>query len=154
MGVLSSVARSRLVAAGWVEGRDVGDQVALWREMLEAQGGFKIFPAAERALRQFGGIVVRQDGVGLTCHRQSFVVDPMVAVRSRKLFGRYEVFLGVGLYPLGRVFDGEAYLAIAEDERVFAVGEGAWYFGLGVVEAMDALLVGRMPKLLGSPIGP
>ncbi|NPC48128.1 hypothetical protein D7X99_13865 [Corallococcus sp. AB032C] len=153
MGKLSEVARARLVSAGWKPGRDVHEQVVVWRDALKAQGGFEIFPAAERVLSEFGGLDIKQGGPGITARRQSFVLDPIVGIRDRDFLRRYEKFLGVELYPIGRTFEDDMLLVVASDGRVFGVTEGVYLIGIGIVDAMDALLVGRMSKFLGGAPG-
>lgn len=151
MGMLSDLARKRLSAAGWTPGRDVREQVAVWKEVLSSQGGFEIFPAAERVLREFGGLDIQEKGPGVTCYRQPFTIDPTLGVKCKRLLIRYGDFLGAELYPIGAELGEDILLVIASDNRVFAIGEGVWLVGLGIVDALDALLVGRMPKFLGAP---
>ena len=154
MGTLSDLARKRLSAAGWTPGRDVREQVAVWKDALSSQGGFEIFPAAERALREFGGLKVQQEGPGVTCYRTPFAIDPTLGGKCKKLLIHYGDFLGAELYPIGAKFGEDTLLVVASDSRVFAIGEGVWLVGLGIVDALDALLVGRMPNFLGTPDGP
>ncbi|MCK8499503.1 SUKH-3 domain-containing protein [Myxococcus fulvus] len=148
---LSEIAKQRLSAAGWTPGRDVSGKLSKWVHTLREKGGFEVFPAAERVLREFGGLSVEQRGPGVTSARESFSLDPLLGVNGRRMFGRYAEFLGVSLYPLGTAFAGDMYLVVAEDDRVFGIGEEAWLVGRGIVEALDTLLVGRMLTSLGGP---
>jgi SUKH-3 immunity protein of toxin-antitoxin system len=111
-----------LEGAGWFEGRDVSRKLADWRTRLR-EHGFEPSLAAERALREFGGIRVHQRAPGVNLARESFDLDPLLALGQRDRFKRYETTLGLSLYPFGEWADGALFLAIASDGRVFAIGD-------------------------------
>ncbi len=52
---LSRIARERLKAAGWLEGRDTSRLLKSWLNKLSREGQFRISEAAQAALREFGG---------------------------------------------------------------------------------------------------
>src|SRR5919109_3720081 len=109
-----------LRTAGWFEGRDVAEKVVEWRARLSLDG-FEPFVAAERGLREFGGIRIEQRGPGINLARQSFEIDPLLGLGERDRFEYFEKILGVALYPFGECENGASFLAIASDGRVFAL---------------------------------
>lgn len=111
-----------LRAAGWFEGRDVAGMVDAWRARL-IEDGFEPTIAAERALREFGGIRVIQRAPGINLARDTFEIDPLLGLGEHDRFERFETILGVSLYPMGECGGGHEFLAIASDGRVFVVGD-------------------------------
>ena len=137
--------------AGWSEGRRVPDVAAdAIREIstrTAATGSrHAAFPAAERALVEFGALYVDQDGPGVALRRRPFAVDPTMvppSVATLEAFGRA---LGVALYPLGVEGDDDAVLAIDEHGRVFALDDcGEWFLGDDLPEALVSLVTGAEP---------
>ena len=137
--------------AGWFEGRDVGDRLVEWRKRLRLDG-FEPSRAAERALREFGGIQVDQRGPGVNLARQSFVIDPLLGLGERDRFEHFEAVLGLPLYPFGECENGATFLAIAADGRVFALAEQIDLAGETALDGIVNLIRGVRGASLRSPL--
>ncbi len=135
----------RMRKAGWYPGRDVSELVEKWKRKLSRPGRFYMFAAAERALREFGGIRVEVEGPGLECARSGFRINPMLAGWELDRFSAYEERIGVRIFPLGLAVGGSCFLTIGEDGRVFLSVEDVWPLGDSLADALDALIVGRKP---------
>jgi hypothetical protein len=134
-----------LTRAGWFEGRNVADRVREWAGIL-SRDGFRIFPAAEEVLREFGGISIQQRGPGLTAARESFAFDPTAARLEDDRFAAFNGQAGSALYPLGE--HGQGFLAIAEDGRVFVLMDEMVQLGRTIDDALEAMIQG----LRGTPV--
>ncbi|MEU3601354.1 SUKH-3 domain-containing protein [Streptomyces sp. NPDC006798] len=141
-----------LTAAGWFEGRDVGveAQLAALKAVTLAEpvvGGavWEMFPAADRALREFHGLRLAPAGPGLDVAATGCVVDPVAARHALRPFARLGRATGARLFPFGRT-DADAPLAVDEEGRLFAVDHGGrWQLGETVREGLTALAEGRAP---------
>jgi hypothetical protein len=124
--------------AGWAEDRHVADEVLRWdRALLEE--GFAMHPAARQALTRFGGLRLRQRGLGETMPIGDIDLDPLLALGERDRFEVHEAVIGTRLYPLG----GHYFLAIATDGNVFTLMEDIVLVGASIEEALDNLVAGR-----------
>ena len=130
-----------LRAAGWREGRDCVASLLEWKSSLAAEG-FEMFPAAEAVLREFGGLKVVNRGPGEELARSSFEVDPSLASGERDRFAAFEAPLGKRLFPLGEVDEGHAFLACADDGKIYMLGDRLWFLGADVREAFGKLIIG------------
>ena len=135
----SELARNALERSGWFPGRNVRDQVQKWQAALITDG-FRIFPAAERVLNEFGGLALRQRGEGLTAARETFVFDPTAAHLEDDRFAAFSRLIKSALYPIGE--HGEGFLAIAEDGRVFVLLDDIVRLGSNIEEALEAMIQG------------
>lgn len=106
----------------------------------------RIFPAASRALAEFAGLYVTQDGAGVALRRRMFALDPCMAAETVETLEAFAQVLGVSLFPLGVEGDGEAVLAIDERGRVFSLDHGGeWYLGADMGAALTTLITGTLP---------
>lgn len=135
--------------AGWFPGRTVTPQVERWKAAL-ASGGLRIFPAAEEALREFGGLRAGAWRAGEESAQMPFHLDPLLAQPDRNLFAAPSHLVSRPLYPLGEVADGHAFLAITDDGRVFMFMEDLWLVGSTIHEALEALLEGKEKPLMAT----
>ncbi len=136
-----------LKKAGWHPNRDNLERLDIWKHRLLGPDGYcDMFPAAEQALREFGGIRVEQTGPGRECARSPFVFDPMLAEGEADRFADAESHVGGRLFPLGEAIGGHAFLAIAEDGRVFLVADEVAELGKSIYEAVEALVIGLLPR--------
>lgn len=142
----SDETESRLIAAGWMPGRRETQRVAEWRRMLEKPTGFRLSIAAEKALEEFGGLRVDCQGPGLECARGGFDLNPELASGEEDRFAELEEHAGGSLFPLGEAFDGQAFLAMDSIGRVYLVGDTIQLMGADMREALDSILVGRLPR--------
>jgi hypothetical protein len=138
--------------SGWSPGRKVSEeQINEWLviEWPVKHGVLQIrmFPAAWRALNEFGGLHIEQDAPGISLSRHSFIIDPL-AVRDA---GRWEynwIFdewaVNGALFPLGVWNEGECDLAIDGQGRV--VTDNLQLVGNSIEEALTALILGIMPE--------
>jgi hypothetical protein len=134
-----------LSAAGWNPERDRSADVHAWTSVLESE--FPPFPQALRALSRFGGIHVPARGPGEVWTRQSFHLDPTLAAGEGDRFSDFAAMLGIRLVPLGEV-GSDAFLAIGEDGRVYALMLDLWLVGQSMEEAIEVLTNGRAGTLL------
>jgi hypothetical protein len=146
----SEEAEKLLARSGWYRGRRVDERVEAWRRQLAEGDNFQMFPAAEVALREFGGICVRSEGPGIECARGSVDLDPELARGERQRFERFKGVIGQDTFPLGEAYDGHAFLVIDRLGRVLLIGEGVHLLGENIRKALDAVLTGRQPKELDS----
>lgn len=137
-----------LYAAGWTEQRSVENETEAWS--IELSPGFRLFPAAEMALRQYGGIHIKQSGPGEETARESFELNPLLAIGEEDRFDEHASRLGEPLYPLGEAGNGHVFLAIAPDGRVFALMDDLWFLGESMEAAIERLILGQSPKVVFS----
>ncbi len=129
--------------AGWFSGRRVADeQMTVWRTALDSESGFQMFPAAQAALLEFGGLEVKRRGPGLTSARLPFHLDPTLAIGEEDRFSKFESVLQTRLYPLGEVADGHSFLAVAENGEAFLAGDDLFFAGKTIDEALERLTLG------------
>lgn len=138
--------RRILNAAGWNEQRNSSSETEAWSSELSP--GFRLFPAAEMALKQYGGIHVKQSGPGRKTARQSFELNPLLAIGEQDRFAEHALRIGEPLYPLGEAGDGHVFLAIAADGRVFALMEDLWFIGESMDVAIERLILGESPQIV------
>ncbi|MDV5149024.1 SUKH-3 domain-containing protein [Streptomyces sp. SBC-4] len=141
-----------LTKAGWRQGRDAGDAAMLAILTTVTVGGGSVFPAAERAVREFHGLRVppAPDG-GREVAATGCVVDPREARFASPQLDRLAADLGVRLFPLGRT-DTDAPLAVDEEGRLVLLGPGgAWLLGATVREGLTALAEGIAPARIRAP---
>ncbi|HEX5569583.1 MAG TPA: SUKH-3 domain-containing protein [Streptomyces sp.] len=146
-------------AAGRRPGRDAGAE-AMLRVMetvgtvspLVGPGGgtarWRVFPAAERALRELHGLRVSPVGPGRDCAATGAVVDPVAARHAHRAFGELSEAIGARVFPFGRT-DGDSLLAVDEAGRLFAVDHGGWWLlGDSPRSGLEALARGHAPARL------
>ncbi|MGW6392887.1 SUKH-3 domain-containing protein [Streptomyces sp. NPDC055103] len=141
-----------LTKAGWRQGRDAGDAAMLAILTTVTVSGGSVFPAAERAVREFHGLRVppAPDG-GREVAATGCVVDPREARFASPQLDRLAADLGVRLFPLGRT-DTDAPLAVDEEGRLVLLGPGgAWLLGETVREGLTTLAEGIAPARLRAP---
>lgn len=141
-----------LTKVGWRQGRDAGDAAMLAILTTVTVGGGSVFPAAERAVREFHGLRVppAPDG-GREVAATGCVVDPREARFAAPQLDRLAADLGVRLFPLGRT-DTDAPLAVDEEGRLVLLGPGgAWLLGATVREGLTALAEGIAPTRIRAP---
>ncbi|WP_268768167.1 SUKH-3 domain-containing protein [Streptomyces yangpuensis] len=139
-----------LDAAGWYPGRVV--DTAGWRERLEAEG-FRMHPAAEKFLREFGGLAVGYGGPGITRAREPFEFDPLLALGEDDRFGEWGEIIGRCLFPLGELDHGRSFLGLDEQGELYVVDSGLARFGR-MPDAMVNLALGVMPVRMPDPAQP
>ncbi|WP_434422036.1 SUKH-3 domain-containing protein [Nannocystis pusilla] len=144
----SKETEAALRAAGWREGRDIGEKITSWENLLQESDKFEMFTEARRALREFGELSVHQTGPGEECARSSFHLDPSLASGESDRFEEYERTLGEKLFPLGEVDNGHAYLAMGESGKTYLLMDFLIYLAPTFEEAMAALLEGKRGKML------
>ncbi|RSS82330.1 SUKH-3 domain-containing protein [Streptomyces sp. WAC06614] len=140
-----------LARAGWRPGRDAGDNAMLAILRTAAVGQWTLFPAAERAIREFHGLrIAPSPGGGREVAATGCLVDPQEARYAGPPLTRLGGALGVRLFPFGRT-DYEAPLAVDEEGRLFTLGVGgAWLLGETAREGLIGLAEGVLPVRLRS----
>lgn len=101
------------------------------------------FPAAERTLTAFPGLVCNRRGAGERVWIRRFEINPMAAAHSADILAGFGSLLGARLFPIGA--EGEdSILAVDERGRVFALDQaGEWFLGADIDAALTNLLLGR-----------
>ncbi|MFJ6943953.1 SUKH-3 domain-containing protein [Streptomyces wuyuanensis] len=141
--------------AGWYEGRDVSDTamrailrtVALVEPVADATA-WELFPAAERALREFHGLHIPGVRPGRDVAATGCVIDPTEARHALRPFALLGEAMGSRLFPFGRT-EADALLAVDDEGRLFSVDHGGhWHLGDTVREGLETLTQGRTPHRL------
>lgn len=136
---------------GWEPGRRVVEQTTKAIDLVCEQVGrngsrHEPFPAAAAALEEFGGVFVMLDGAGRDLRRRPFAIDPTMAAATTETLADFGRVTGTRLFPIGVEGDGEAYLAVDEGGRVFALDHaGEWFLGASIQEALVTLVRGVEP---------
>ncbi|MEU4065548.1 SUKH-3 domain-containing protein [Streptomyces wedmorensis] len=140
---------SSLARAGWHPGRDAGDAAMLAVLKTAGMGPWPLFPAAERAVREFHGLRPEPAAHGgREVAATGCVVDPQEARYSGPPLHRLADQLGTRLFPLGRTA-ADAPMAVDEEGRLFSLGTGgAWLHGETVRDGLLALTEGLRPVRL------
>ncbi|MFE5908805.1 SUKH-3 domain-containing protein [Streptomyces wedmorensis] len=140
---------SSLARAGWHPGRDAGDAAMLAVLKTAGMGPWSLFPAAERAVREFHGLRPEPAAHGgREVAATGCVVDPQEARYAGPPLHRLADQLGTRLFPLGRTA-ADAPMAVDEEGRLFSLGTGgAWLHGETVRDGLLALTEGLRPVRL------
>ncbi|AJF67868.1 SUKH-3 domain-containing protein [Streptomyces vietnamensis] len=140
-----------LTEAGWRPGRDAGD-AAMLAVLVTVTVGAELFPAAERAVREFHGLTVLPAPTGgREVVAVGSAVDPREARHDVPSLNRLAGSLGVRLFPFGRT-DTDAPLAVDEHGRLLMLGPGGpWLLGETVHDGLTALAYGLAPVRLRPP---
>ncbi|SEC13966.1 SUKH-3 domain-containing protein [Streptomyces sp. TLI_105] len=143
-----------LTLAGWHPGRDAGDAAMIAVLKTTGPGPWSLFPAAERAVREFHGLRPAPAAHGgREVAATGCVVDPQEARYSGPPLHRLAETLGTRLFPLGRT-DADAPMAVDEEGRLFSLGAGgAWLHGETVRDGLLALTEGLRPYASGDGNG-
>lgn len=151
----SAQAENSLRGAGWYPGRQVPELVASWKETLLRSDGLEMFPSAENALLEFGGLKFDEQGPGLTCSREPFELDPTLVIHESDRFDDFAAVLDTNLYPLGEAEGGLCFVVIGENGRVYLLMQDeAMLVGLNVEDGLESLLVGRLGERIRLPQNP
>jgi len=144
--------------AGWYPSRVVPDsQLEQWMVLeWDTLPGFhfqtRMFSAAYHILREFGGLVIEQNGPGVTCCRERFKFDPLESIKLTEAYNwPFSEWAADGsLYPFGCFASGKTTDgAIAVDGRGRIVDQDyVILIGANIDEALENLIIGLMPKPL------
>lgn len=134
-----------LTDAGWYNGRSVANLVSEWNVKLQRINNMKMFVKAEVALIEFGGLKVKaKEGYS----KQTFEIDPTLALGEDDRFDSYSDALKTQLYPLGEVSGGHCFLAVSENGQIFWIMENIFLMGDSFDEAISRMILGFQPTLI------
>lgn len=128
--------------AGWRPGRKIDTSV--WRDRLQ-MSGFVWTEAADRFLSEFGGLVINHRGPGISCAREPFEFDPLLAEGEDDRFAEWAIVLGEPLSPIGVLDHGRFFLGISRSGEIYLVETWLASFGSGQ-QALKALVLGIAPR--------
>jgi hypothetical protein len=133
-----------LERAGWYAGRDASGT-------FELPSDVQYPPQILAILKEFGGLLVRSSGSGMTISRASITFDPssaeMESSEDNTLWD-YTNRTGIPLYPLGYTRSGELYLCIDLQGNVYMVGDYLYWVGESFEEGISNILLGLKGKVL------
>ncbi|MEU5260407.1 SUKH-3 domain-containing protein [Amycolatopsis sp. NPDC021455] len=130
-----------LVAAGWRADRHV--DVDGWRAGL-AEDGLRMHAAAEAFLASFGGLKIDVRGPGVSCAREPFELNPLLASGEGDRFIDWGAETGKSLFPVGEFGEGRLFLAIDENSQIYGLSD--WLAKYGPYdEALAKLISGILP---------
>ncbi|GAA0563291.1 hypothetical protein GCM10010172_53300 [Paractinoplanes ferrugineus] len=131
-----------LAGGGWL-----GVELPLSARLEEAEevSGMAAFPAAMRALAEFGGVRCGRRGPGRRRAIRMLTFDPMPAARQHRALAEFAEVIDTPVFPLA-VEGGDALVVLDERGRVFVLDQaGDWFVGATVDEAVTGLLTGDGP---------
>jgi hypothetical protein len=103
--------------------------------------------AAEEFLSEFGGLVFDISGPGISCAREPFELDPLLAEGEEDRFADWSEVIGKSLYPIGEGDQGHYFLAIDESGEVYLVAD--WVAAFGPADkALEGLTLGVAPTVV------
>lgn len=142
-----------LVAAGWRPG--LGDQVLARQAVagvcaVPGRGHqHEAFPAAERTLTAFPGLVSGRRGPGEHVWIRRFDINPRAVAHTADTLADFGALLGSRLFPIGTEGD-DSVLTVDEQGRIFALDQaGEWFIGTDIDAALTNLLLGRAAARVG-----
>lgn len=141
----SSEMEGILRGAGWYPGRNVETQVAGWESLLASGPDCMcMFPAARAALLEFGGLVLRPDGVaGREGGRVSVVLDPTLGAGMGECFRTFSTVVHGAVFPLGEVGDGHAILVVSQRGHTYLVMDAIREVAPTVDDGLERLVLGK-----------
>jgi hypothetical protein len=103
--------------------------------------------AAEEFLSEFGGLVFDISGPGISCVREPFELDPLLAEGEEDRFADWSEVLGKSLYPIGEGDQGRYFLAIDGIGAIYLVAD--WVAAFGPADkALEGLTLGVAPTVV------
>ncbi|MEV0091191.1 SUKH-3 domain-containing protein [Streptomyces sp. NPDC050738] len=130
-----------LRTAGWRPGRTI--DITNWRTLLEA-GGLQMHESASTFLREYGGLSIGNGGPGITSARETFELDPLLALGEEDRFLDWGDEIGRHLFPLGELCDGRFFLGMDEFSEIYLIETWIARFG-PMPDGLDNLLLGVQP---------
>ncbi|KAL5355519.1 SUKH-3 immunity protein-domain-containing protein [Aspergillus floccosus] len=137
MGEYTIETTRALKNAGWTPGRRV-NTVEIQRQ-LEASG-FAVSQTAIHFLSEFLGLKVDVRGPGISCAREPFEFDPLLAAGEDDRFEEWSATIGEVLTPIGQL-DQRYFLGIAASGEIYLVADWLASFG-SEREAIESLVRG------------
>lgn len=152
MARFSAQAENSLRRAGWYSGRHVPDLVTSWKETLLRSDGLEMFPSAESALLEFGGLKFDEQGPGVTCARSPFALDPTLLIHESDRFEDFVSVLNTNLYPLGEADGGLCFVVIGENGHIYLLEQDeVMLIGRDMEDGLESLLIGRLGETIRLP---
>jgi hypothetical protein len=139
----TSSVEDRLRKAGWYPGRKVPHLVSNWKVELSKSDRWTMFPKAEEALTEFGGLFVESSGVPLDFRPAAFYVDPSRLIYESECFKTFEAQIGRRLYPLGELDSGIDFIGIDEKGWIYHLLTYITLQGRSFDEALEYMILGK-----------
>lgn len=127
-----------LTRAGWYEGRQAHGQFAVPSDVH--------YPAQiAQLLWEFGGLLIKSTGAGLTLGRNSIHFEPSYAERESSEDGILTYYAGLlehPLYPLGHIPAESLLLCIDSAGTMYMAGDYLYRVGRSFAEGVSNILLG------------
>ncbi|MEK6238993.1 MAG: SUKH-3 domain-containing protein [Planctomycetales bacterium] len=146
MREISSELRNLLTTVGFHDFRLLGVNASQWIEQLTPE--YSCFPAADIALRSFGGLTVNVSGPGENVVRSDFELDPTDGIGAGDYYRDHEEIVGGKLYPLGCCSREVDSLVVDDSGRAYCFNDAGVFRFASTEELIMGLILGRRGELI------
>jgi hypothetical protein len=119
-----------------------------WERKFRDVDGLVMPQVARNCLREFGGLFIKVNWVGITNAPVSVNLDPSLCLGEKDRWARYEPVIRGLLFPLGEAENGHYFACIDTKGRVYLVMDNI----LGIGKDFDVAIVHLLLGVAGFPV--